>query len=50
MAQALYVYAHTKHNGHQYYFSVIVLYPGTVAPLNQTRLNKANVHQLDVSV
>ena len=46
MAQALSVHANAKHNIHRDYASVIASYPGTVAPLNLTRLEKAHVYVL----
>ena len=45
MAQSIFVQAHTKHNIHRDYASVIVSYPRTVPPLNRTRLDKAHVHR-----
>ena len=45
MAQALSVHAHTKHNIHRDYASVIVSYPRTVAWISRTGLDKAHVHR-----
>ena len=39
------VYAHTKHNKHRDYASIIISYPRTVVPLNRTRLDKIHVHR-----